>query len=94
MDIRPIRNEDDYREALRQAESLMSSGAGTPEGDILDVLATLVKDYERRTSPLEDPDPVEVMNHADNDKGHCGQNDGGEKVCFKEMLIKRVSFAQ
>lgn len=42
MDIRPIRNEDDYREALRQAESLMSSGAGTPEGDMLDVLATLI----------------------------------------------------
>lgn len=53
MDIRPIRSEEDYREALRLAESCMDAGAHTPEGDMLDILATLIEDYERKACPLD-----------------------------------------
>ena len=43
MDIRPIRNKADYRAALKEIEGLMDAGAGTPRGERLDVLATLVE---------------------------------------------------
>ena len=59
--IRPIRNEDDYRDALHQIESLMDARENTPEGDRLDILATLVEAYERKTCPMELPDPVEAI---------------------------------
>lgn len=68
MQIRPIRTENDYRDALRQIESLMSTEAGTIEGDQLDVLTTLVEAYERKHYSFDLPDPVEAI------KFHMEQN--------------------
>lgn len=53
MPIKAIRTEDDYRAALKQIEGLMNAEADTPEGDLLDILVTLVEEYERKTYPLE-----------------------------------------
>jgi HTH-type transcriptional regulator/antitoxin HigA len=39
----------------------MNAKAGTPEGERLDVLATLVEAYERRHFPMDLPDPVEAI---------------------------------
>jgi antitoxin component HigA of HigAB toxin-antitoxin module len=45
---RGIRTKADYRNALKEVETLMNAQAGTPEGERLGVLATLVEAYERR----------------------------------------------
>ena len=61
MDIRAIKTEDNYREALSEIETLMQASAGTPEGEKLDVLTTLVEAYETKHYPLDLPDPVEAI---------------------------------
>jgi len=61
MDIRPIKNETNYRETLQEIEALMSAEVGSPEGDRLDVLVTLVEAYERQHYPIDFPDPVEAI---------------------------------
>ena len=61
MDIRAIRTEKDYREALSKIEGLMHAEADTPEGEKLDVLVTLVEAYEKKHYPLDFPDPVEAI---------------------------------
>jgi len=61
MDIKPIRTKAHYRAALKQIDELMSARAGTPEGERLDVLATLVEAYEVKNFPLDLPDPVEAI---------------------------------
>ena len=61
MEIKPIRTKADHRAALREIESLMDARAGSPEGERLDVLATLVEAYEARHYPLDLPDPVEAI---------------------------------
>jgi HTH-type transcriptional regulator/antitoxin HigA len=61
MDIKPIRNRRDYEAALRCIETLMTAKRGTPEGDTLDVLTTLVEAYEAKQFPLDLPDPVEAI---------------------------------
>ena len=61
MDIAPIKTRRDYRHALNRIERLMTAKRGTPEGDCLDVLVTLVEAWERRHYPLDFPDPVAVM---------------------------------
>lgn len=62
MDIRPIRTENDYREALSKVESLWTKATpGTPEGDQLDVLVTLIQVYEREHYPIPPPDPIEAI---------------------------------
>lgn len=53
MDTRPIISDPDYREALRETETLMKSEPDTPEGERLEILAILVEAYERDHYPLD-----------------------------------------
>jgi len=64
MDIRPIRTDADHEAALREIEALWGSGAGTPAGDRLDVLLTLVDAYEDRRWPIPAADPVEAIQNS------------------------------
>ena len=63
MEIRPIHNERDYREALQIVSGLVDAdpASGTPEGDRLEVLATLLERYEAEHFPLDLPDPIEAI---------------------------------
>ncbi len=61
MNIRPIRNDSDYRAMLAEIESLMDADADTPDGERLDVLVTLVEAWERRHFPMGLPDPIEAI---------------------------------
>ncbi len=62
MNISPIKTKAHYRTALKEIESLMGAKADTPEGDRLDVLATLIEAYERKHFPMDLPDAVEAIN--------------------------------
>jgi HTH-type transcriptional regulator/antitoxin HigA len=59
--IRPIRTKRDYEAALAELERLWGSKRGTPEGDRLDVLATLIEAYEAVRYPMDPPDPIEAI---------------------------------
>ncbi len=61
MNIHPIRNDKDHQRALRRLEELMDAKPNTPEGDELDILATLVEAYEDRHFPIAGPDPVAAI---------------------------------
>lgn len=61
IDLKPIRNEADYEAALMEIERLWGAESGTPDGDRLDVLATLVEVYEAKAYPMDPPDPVEAI---------------------------------
>jgi HTH-type transcriptional regulator/antitoxin HigA len=60
-DIKPIRTEADYEAALAQVERLWGAKLGTPKGDRLDVLATLIDSYEQVHYPMDPPDPIEAI---------------------------------
>ena len=73
MQIRPIRTDKDHRAALAEIEKLWGASLGTPEGDKLDILVTLVERYEERRWPLKSRrrfDPVDVLNYAIEELGH------------------------
>jgi HTH-type transcriptional regulator/antitoxin HigA len=59
MDIRPIRSDEDLTWALRRIDALWNAEAGSPEGDELDVLATLVVRYEHEHYPIARASPLE-----------------------------------
>ncbi len=63
MDITPIRTKRDYRRTLKEIEGLMAAKRGTPEGDRLDILVTLVEAWEAKHYPLDLPDPVEAIKY-------------------------------
>lgn len=73
MEIRPIRTDEDHHAALAAIEKLWGAPDGTPEGDILDILVTLVETYEKRRWPLKSRrrfDPVDVLRYAIDELGH------------------------
>jgi HTH-type transcriptional regulator / antitoxin HigA len=60
-ELKPIRTKADYEKALSDVEHLWGAKSGTPKGDRLDVLATLIDAYEAEHYPMEPPDPVEAI---------------------------------
>ena len=59
--LKPIRTKADYEAALAAIERLWGARAGSPEGDRLDILATLVDAYENEHYPMDPPDPIEAI---------------------------------
>ena len=64
MNVRPIKSELDYDEALAAIDGFMGAAPGTPESDELEVLITLVEAYEASRWPVEAPDPVSAIEHV------------------------------
>ncbi|MGO9772943.1 MAG: helix-turn-helix domain-containing protein [Roseiarcus sp.] len=60
-EVKPIRSEANYQAALAEIERLWGAKLGTPEGDRLDVVATLVDAYESEREPMDPPDPIEAI---------------------------------
>jgi len=61
MNIKPIKTEVDYREALKRLEEIFDAKLGTPESDELEILGLLIDDYENKYYPIEAPDPIEAI---------------------------------
>ena len=61
VEVRPIRTEQDYEDALEEVKHLWDAKAGTREGNRLDVLATLIDAYEAEHNPMDPPDPIEAI---------------------------------
>lgn len=69
VDIKPIKTDADYQKVLKEIEKLMLAAPDSPDGERLDVLATLVEAYESKHYPLEMPDPVEAIKFEMERKG-------------------------
>ena len=59
--LKPVRTKADYAAAMAEIEHLWGAKLGTPEGDRLDILATLVDAYETQHYPMDAPDPIEAI---------------------------------
>lgn len=69
MDIHPLRTETDYEAALAEIERLFDAAPHTPEGDRLDVFATLVEAYEEQHYSMPAPDPIEALQYYMESRG-------------------------
>ncbi len=61
MHLKPIKTEADHEAALREIERLWGAEDGTPNGDRLDILTTLVEAYDEARFPMDMPDPIEAI---------------------------------
>jgi len=61
MNIKPIKTEEDYKLALARVSELMDAEMNTPQGDELDILATLIESYEAKHYVIAAPDPIEAI---------------------------------
>ena len=63
MNIKPIKTSTDYEAALKEIERLLEAQPGTPQGDRLEVLTTLVEAYEDKHFAIPAPDPIEAIQY-------------------------------
>ena len=61
MEIKPIKTDKDYNQALKRLETIFDAKKGSPEGDELEVLGILVDQYENEHFPIGLPDPIEAI---------------------------------
>jgi HTH-type transcriptional regulator/antitoxin HigA len=69
MEIQTIHNKKDYKAALQEIERLWSAPNKSPEAERLSVLALLVEHYEKTNFPIEDPEPIELLEHVMQSRG-------------------------
>jgi HTH-type transcriptional regulator/antitoxin HigA len=91
-EVKPIRSEADHEEALAEVERLWGARSGTPEGDRLDVLATLIDAYESAHHPIDPPDPIEAIKFRMEQQGLTRKDlEGilGSRTRIAEVLNRR-----
>jgi len=95
-----LKTESDYNIALERTIEIFHADENTSEGEELDLLLLLVKDYEDRHYHIPDPDPIEViklkleekglkqkdLEHIIGSKGYVSQVLSGKK----ELTLKMV----
>ena len=82
MEIKPIKTEQDYSQALDRLELIFDAKKDTPEGDELEVLGILIDRYENENFPIDLPDPIEAIKFRMEQMGY-NQNDLAKIVGLK-----------
>ena len=92
MNIKPIKNEQDYQDTLNLIDNLMDAKPNTNEMDELEVLTTLVEAYEEQYYCIDAPDPIEAIKFRMEQEG-LKQKDlvaiVGSKSRVSEVLNKK-----
>ena len=92
VEVRPIRSEADYEAALGEIAMIIQSRPGTPDGDRLDVLSTLVEAYEAEHHAIDAPDPIALVEFVMEQRGMSRADLGefiGERGRVSEVLSKK-----
>ncbi|MFV8369905.1 helix-turn-helix domain-containing protein [Flavobacterium sp. LB2R40] len=82
MEIKPIKTQNDYNQALERLEFIFDAKNGSPEGDELEVLGILIDQYENDHFPIGMPDPIEAIKFRMEQMGY-NQNDLANIVGLK-----------
>jgi len=61
MEIRPLKTEKDYENALQRMEGIFDASANSKEGDEAEILSLLIENYENEFYSIEAPDPIEAI---------------------------------
>ncbi|MDF9829998.1 helix-turn-helix domain-containing protein [Parabacteroides sp. PF5-6] len=90
MNIRLIKNEADYEQALLRLEALFDAPQDSPQGDELEILSLLIDQYEKENYPIDLPDPIEAIKFRLEQLGYS-QNDLAEIIGLKSRASEILS---
>ncbi len=61
MNIKPIKNIEDYNSAINRLEDIFDAPINSIEGDEAEILSLLIENFENTHFPIESPDPIEAI---------------------------------
>ena len=92
MNIKPIKTEQDYENALKRLEVIFDAKKDSADGDELEILGILIEKYEDQHYPIGLPDPIEAIKFRMEQMGYT-QSDLAKVVGLKsrasEILNKK-----
>ena len=90
MEIKLIKTEKDYKQALERLEVVFDAKKGTTEGDELELLSILIEQYENTHFPIDLPDPIEAIKFRMEQMGY-NQNDLAKIIGLKSRASEILS---
>ena len=90
MDLKPIKSEQDYQNALARLEVIFDAKRDSPEGDELEILGILIDQFENENFPIGLPDPVEAIKFRMEQLGYS-QSDLAKVIGLKSRASKILS---
>ncbi|MCS5663369.1 MAG: helix-turn-helix domain-containing protein [Flavobacteriales bacterium] len=61
MELKVLKTEEDYNQALSRLEKIFHAPMDSKEGDEAELLTLLIEKYEEEHYPIEAPDPIEAI---------------------------------
>ncbi len=61
MNIKVLKTEEEYNQALKRLEVIFDAAVDSSDGDEADLLGILIEKYEDEHYPIEAPDPIEAI---------------------------------
>lgn len=92
VELKVIKTEEEYQNALREIDKIFDAKPGTPEGDRFELLSVLIDLYEERQVPIEAPDPIEAIKFRMDQKNFTVSDLGevlGHKSRASEILNRK-----
>ncbi len=69
MELKILKSEKDYQEAMARFEEVFSAEEETPESNEADILSLLIKDYEEKYFKIQAPTPLEAIKYRMEQQG-------------------------
>ena len=86
FEIKPIKNEVEYKASLQELQRVWHAKPNTKEGDIFELLVLVIEKYETEHYPIPELDPIEAIKYK------MEENDLTQKDLIKYFGTKsRVS---
>ena len=61
MELKLVKTEEDYKQALARLEEIFDALPNTKESDELEIISMLIEKYEEKHYKIEFPDPIEAI---------------------------------
>ncbi len=61
--VKPIKNEIEYKESFKKLNEVWAAKPNTPEGDTLELLLMVIEKYEAAHYPMPKLDPIEAIKY-------------------------------
>lgn len=88
--VKKIKSEEEYDKALELFDKICQAEEGTPEGDLLDLLLLVIKDYEDEHYEIPAPDPIEAIKFRMEQEG-LSQQDIAKIIGYKSRVSEILS---
>jgi HTH-type transcriptional regulator / antitoxin HigA len=90
MNIKVLKTEEEYNQALKRLEIVFDAPVDSPEGDEAELLAILIEKYEDEFYPIGTPDPIEAIKFR-MEQMNMDNNDLAKVIGYKSRVSEIFS---